>query len=189
MDGKASLRAELLAARSRRTEHERAAAGDALAQLALQEWPEVSAVAAYAGVGSEPPTRPLLDALRAQDREVWLPVVAGSELRWAPYDGWERLVEGPVSLLEPPPGASVGELPDAVTLWLVPALAVDRHGVRLGRGGGYYDRALARAGAPRPPREVVAVVYDTEVVERLPREQHDVPVDAALLPNGVVRLG
>ena len=60
MDGKASLRAELLAARQRRTPGARAEAGRALAQQALLEWPEMPAVAAYAGVGGEPPTRPLL---------------------------------------------------------------------------------------------------------------------------------
>uniref|UniRef100_UPI0030EF2491 5-formyltetrahydrofolate cyclo-ligase n=1 Tax=Aquipuribacter hungaricus TaxID=545624 RepID=UPI0030EF2491 len=80
-------------------------------------------------------------------------------------------------------------------LVLVPALAVDRAGTRLGQGGGSYDRALARAHtAPgRRPGEggplVLAVVHDDEVLDDLlPREPHDVAVHGALTPSGVVLL-
>jgi 5-formyltetrahydrofolate cyclo-ligase len=67
---------------------------------------------------------------------------------------------------------------------LVPALAVDRHGNRLGRGGGSYDRALARATGL-----TVAVLYDGELVDLLPVEPHDVPVNAVVTPrSGLVRL-
>jgi 5-formyltetrahydrofolate cyclo-ligase len=69
-------------------------------------------------------------------------------------------------------------------LVLVPALAVDHSGVRLGKGGGYYDRALSLSTGP-----VVAVVRDEEFVPSLPAEPHDVRVDAVLTPGrGVVRL-
>jgi 5-formyltetrahydrofolate cyclo-ligase len=187
MDGKASLRAELVGARRRRSARERQAAGLALSRQALQEWPETPAVAAYAAVGTEPPTRPVLDALREAGTEVWLPVVVGRDLEWATYEGWDGLVEGPASLLQPSSGRRPRP-PDHVALWLVPALAVDRIGIRLGRGGGYYDRALGSPDQDRPAR-VVAVVYDTELLDRLPREPHDVPVDAALMPSGVVPFG
>jgi 5-formyltetrahydrofolate cyclo-ligase len=188
MDGKASLRAELLDARIRRTAEDRERAGAALAQRALLEWREVSAVAAYAGVGPEPPTRALLDALRDRGTEVWLPIVTGRALHWATYEGWDRLVRGPLGLVEPMGDRSRLQLPDDVMLWLVPALAVDRTGVRLGRGGGYYDRALAGRGRGQRAR-TVAVVYDDELLDRLPREAHDVPVDAVLRPIGLLPLG
>jgi 5-formyltetrahydrofolate cyclo-ligase len=64
---------------------------------------------------------------------------------------------------------------------LVPALAVDRRGRRLGRGGGYYDRTLASLAGP-----AYAVVYDDEVVEEVPVEPHDVAVAGALTPSGLV---
>ena len=188
MDGKASLRAELVAARDRRTSREREQAGAALAEQALLVWQGVSAVIGYAGVGTEPPTRRLLDGFHDCGAEVWLPVVVGAELHWAPYDGWGALVETPIGLLEPTGPRSGPRPPHADALWLVPALAVDRAGVRLGRGGGFYDRALAGSAGNRHGR-TAAVVYDSELVDRLPREPHDVLVDAALLPSGLVPLG
>ena len=70
---------------------------------------------------------------------------------------------------------------------LVPALAVDRRGVRLGRGGGYYDRSLSLR---RPDAHLVAVVRDEEIVEEVPSEAHDVRMTHALTPRqGVVVLG
>jgi 5-formyltetrahydrofolate cyclo-ligase len=62
---------------------------------------------------------------------------------------------------------------------LVPALAVDRDGHRLGRGRGYYDRALESVTAP-----VVAVVYDDDVIDDVPIEPHDRCVDGRLTPSG-----
>lgn len=75
--------------------------------------------------------------------------------------------------------------PDAVgacDVVLVPALAVDRTGVRLGRGGGSYDRALRRATGL-----VVALLHDGELAGALPSEEHDVRVHAVALPSGLVR--
>ena len=187
MDSKASLRAELLAARDRRSPRQRERIGPALMQQALQKWQEMSVVLAFAAVGTEPPTRPLLDALRERDVDVLLPVTVDRELYWAAYEGWDALVDGPFGLLEPT-GARVGPQPPAADLWLVPALAVDPAGIRLGRGGGYYDRALARL-APAPEPATVAVVYDEERLAALPREPHDVPVAWALSPGSVTRLG
>jgi 5-formyltetrahydrofolate cyclo-ligase len=70
---------------------------------------------------------------------------------------------------------------------LVPALAVDRAGVRLGRGAGFYDRALPLAD---PAARLIAVVRDDELVDALPAEPHDVPMTHALTPSsGLVTLG
>ncbi|MFB8238822.1 5-formyltetrahydrofolate cyclo-ligase [Kitasatospora purpeofusca] len=147
-------------------------------------------VAAYVSVGAEPGTRPLLDALRARGLRVLLPVLlADNDLDWAEYTGPAGLAPAGRGLLEP-----VGERlgPEAVAgagLVLLPGLAVDRRGLRLGRGGGSYDRVLARlerAGA----RPVLAVLlYEHELLERVPAEPHDRPVDLALTPSGTHRLG
>ncbi len=88
--------------------------------------------------------------------------------------GWRRL----------PDGAALGvEAVAACDIVLVPALAVDRAGVRLGRGGGSYDRALVRATGL-----VVALLHEGELVDALPSEPHDVRVDAVALPSGLVRV-
>ena len=68
-----------------------------------------------------------------------------------------------------------------VELVVVPALAVDRRGNRLGRGAGFYDRALAGSR----PATVVAVIYDDELLDTVPAEAHDVPVHAVLTPAGL----
>ena len=136
-------------------------------------------VAAYASVGTEPGTGPLLDALP----DVLLPVLLpDGDLDWARYDG--ALAPGPRGTLAPP-GPRLGR--DAVAdcrLVVVPALAVDRTGTRLGRGGGAYDRALSRTGAL-----VLAALHLGELVEALPHEPHDRPVHGAVVPDlGTVRL-
>ncbi|MBP0460499.1 5-formyltetrahydrofolate cyclo-ligase [Streptomyces montanisoli] len=188
--GKAVLRRELLDARALMPVGERAAAASALAVRAL-DLPELASartVAAYVSVGREPGTRALLDALHARGVRVLLPVLMhDNDLDWAAYEGAESLARAPRGLLEPV-GDRLGS--DAVLgarVVLVPGLAVDGRGMRLGRGGGSYDRVLARlarAGA----RPVLAVLlYEGEVIERVPAERHDRPVDAAVTPAGVIR--
>jgi 5-formyltetrahydrofolate cyclo-ligase len=179
---KAELRVTLLAARTRRDESQRLQLGRALASAA-GALPLPGTVAGFVGVGTEPPTLPLLDALRRQGVRVLLPVVrADRVLDWGA--GGAELVSGPLGLLEPA-GPYLG--PGAVReagLVLVPALAVDHAGRRLGRGGGYYDRALATLSRTVP---VIAVVFDDELIDDVPVEPHDRAVDAALTPSGLVR--
>lgn len=155
-----------------------AAAGPALAHAVLPLAGESAAV--YASFGTEPPTAALLAALAG--RRVLLPVVLpDGDLDWAAWDG--RLPGGTAPI--EPEGARLG--PGAVAecdLVVVPALAVDRRGVRLGRGGGSYDRALRRARGL-----VVALLHDGELVDQLPEDAHDVRVGAVATPSrGVVRL-
>jgi 5-formyltetrahydrofolate cyclo-ligase len=158
---------------------EREAAGEALARHALAAWAEVFCVAAYVGVGTEPPTVPLLDALRALGVRVLLPVITGEQLDWATYEGVGSLADGPMGLAEPAGPRLGSEALLAADVVLVPALAVDRDGHRLGRGRGYYDRALGSVTAP-----VVAVVFDDDVIDDLPVEAHDRSVDGRLTPSG-----
>lgn len=136
-------------------------------------------VCCYLPVGTEPGSPALIDALAG--RRVLLPVVTGAApLDWAVYEGTESLADGPFGLLEPA-GPRLG--PAAIAqaeLILVPALAVDRHGTRLGRGGGHYDRSLPLA---RPGTPLVAVVRDDELVAELPMQQHDIRMTAALTPS------
>jgi 5-formyltetrahydrofolate cyclo-ligase len=184
MEGKPALRARLLRRREQRTDAELAASGAALAAHGRHAWSAAMTVAAFVDAGREPPTRPLLDALSAAGVTVLLPRVDGTALQWATYDGPASLRPGSFGLWEPSGPALSADALDGTDVVVVPALAVDRAGHRLGRGGGYYDRALA--GVRRP---VVAVVFDDELLDEVPAEPHDVPVAAVLSPErGMVAL-
>jgi 5-formyltetrahydrofolate cyclo-ligase len=148
-------------------------------------------VCAYGPVGSEPGSLEALDVLVAAGVRVLLPVARSESgvpqpLRWGEYR-IGTLVEAPYGLREPPqPWLSASAIAAASTL-LIPALAVDYAGVRLGRGAGFYDRSL---GLADPAARLVAVVRDDELVEYVPGEQHDVPMTHALTPGrGLVALG
>jgi 5-formyltetrahydrofolate cyclo-ligase len=138
-------------------------------------------VCAYWPVGGEPGSPELLDNLAHRGCRVLLPLVdPRGPLDWAEYTGAGSLRAGPLGLLEPTgPRLGCAAIATAV-LVLVPALAVDRHGIRLGRGGGHYDRTLPLAGAGTP---LVAIVRDDEVLASVPVQPHDVPVTAALTPG------
>lgn len=192
MSAKALLRRELLAARRLLTGQEVDRAAEALARraLALPELSGARTVAAYVSVGREPGTRALLEALRSRGVRVLLPVLLpDNDLDWAPYEGTGSLTKADRGLLEPGggrlgPGAVLDS--DAV---LLPGLAVDGRGMRLGRGGGSYDRVLARLSAAGEHPALIVLLYDGEVVARVPEEPHDHPVDAVVTPSGSRRFG
>jgi 5-formyltetrahydrofolate cyclo-ligase len=139
--------------------------------------------AAYLSVGTEPPTSDLLALLHGRGVRVLLPLLRpDGDLDWAPHAPTGAVRPGLRGTLEPattPLG--LGAIA-AAGLVLVPALAVDRKGHRLGRGGGGYDRALVRVS---PGAVVLAVVFDDDVLDSVPAEPHDRPVSGALTPSGV----
>ncbi|MFF2040026.1 5-formyltetrahydrofolate cyclo-ligase [Kitasatospora sp. NPDC058170] len=187
---KSALRTRLLAGRRALTAPSREAAALALAGHAGELAAPGATVAAYVSVGAEPGTRPLLDALLARGVRVLLPVLlSDNDLDWAAYTGSDGLAPAGRGLLEP-----VGERlgPEAVrtaSLVLLPGLAVDRRGLRLGRGGGSYDRVLARLGRAGARPLLAVLLYEDELLESVPAEPHDLPVDVALTPSGLHRLG
>lgn len=160
---------------------DRAIAAAAIDWIDTAGYPRALTVTAYDQFRTEPPVRALIDAVLGRGGRVLRPVTRPNHLDWtdstatspATDPGTEPLVGGPETLAE-------------ADVLFVPALAVDRAGVRLGRGRGYYDRALAyrREGAP-----VIAVLYPHEWVDRLPAGPHDVPVDAVLTADGVTQVG
>ena len=186
---KASLRACLLARRRGLSPQDRTAAGRHLrdAVLELPEMQMAGTVAAYVSVGTEPDTRGLLFALWKRGTYVLLPVLQpDGDLDWASYEGPDSLAAGPRGLLEPTePRRGVTAITSA-DLVLVPAVAVDRAGRRLGRGGGSYDRALARVGTAI---QTVALLYEGELVARVPAGPRDQSVrTAAVAGQGISRL-
>ncbi len=188
IESKRGIRAELIAARRALSAAERAAAGRALRDtlLGLPEVEMAAGVAAYVSVGTEPDTRGLIFALWKRGSYVLLPrLLPDGDLDWATYEGPDSLAPaGRHGLLEPTSEARGAAAVASADVVIVPALAVDRTGVRLGRGGGSYDRALARIG---PGILTVAAVYDAEFVGALPCQPHDQPVRAAVTPTGGFR--
>lgn len=187
-EAKRALRRTVLARRAERDEAARAAYGTTLAAAALRAEPLASVpaggcVAAYVGVDTEPRTLPLLDALVARGVEVLLPALrADWSMTWGRYVARDALVAADRGLLEP------AEAPHGLgraDLVLLPGLAVGPDGMRLGRGGGAYDRALAEA-SPRAP--LLVVLHPEEVGLAVPAEPHDRAVDGVLTAEGVVLL-
>lgn len=182
---KAELRARVLAARRDVDAEDRRSAA-ARATRSLLDLPDVMAarcVAAYYSFGTEPSTSVLLADLWSREVRVLLPVVCSDlDLDWAIYDAsgaGARDVHGVWTPNGPRLGVEAVAEADVV---VVPALAVGADGTRLGRGGGSYDRALARV----PAEHLVAtLLYEGELLPRVPSEAHDRAVDLVALPSGV----
>lgn len=183
MSGKRVLREAALAAREAMTGAERESA-DAAIRTAACALALGRRVAAYLPLPGEPGGPGLPDALAAVATLVLLPILRPDrDLDWAAYDGTVAPGETLAHLREPP-GAALGVAAIAtVDLVLVPALAVDPTGVRLGRGGGSYDRALLRVP---PGVAVLALLYPDERHPALPSEPHDRRVTGVITPSGVM---
>ena len=148
-----------------------------------------STVCAYVPVGTEPGSVGMLDMLLRRARRVLLPVARTTgdgiamRLRWGEYRPGE-LVRGHWGLLEPPePWLPESVLAEAEMV-VVPALAVDRRGARLGRGRGFYDRSL---DGRNPHVRLIAMVRDVEFVDELPADPHDVPMTHVITPDLGIR--
>jgi 5-formyltetrahydrofolate cyclo-ligase len=190
-EGKAALRERLLAARRSASDGDRAGQASALVDHVAGLMIDGGTVCAYVPVGAEPGSIELLDALQRHAARVLLPVARTTAdddavaLQWGEYQPGQ-LVTARFGLLEPPrpwlPATTVAQ----AGVVLVPALAVDRAGARLGRGRGFYDRTLVLRD---PQARLIAVVRDEELLDEVPHEPHDVPMTHALTPGlGLVEL-
>ncbi len=186
---KAMLRKDLVAARVSMSVSDRQPAGRALRDtlLGLPETGMARTIAAYLAVSTEPETAALVFALWKRGSYVLLPVMlTDNDLDWASYEGPDSLRPGPHGLLEPAEPRRGTEAIRSADLIIVPALAADRSGNRLGRGGGCYDRALSRVGPSVP---TIALLYDHELLDEVPAGPLDQRVRAIAQPKrGITRL-
>ena len=183
---KVALRNQLLTARCALSTTERHAAAVAVQAVTthLVRRSAASTTAAYVPVGPEPGGVDLPEVLAGvlpPGGRLLLPVLRpDGDLDWAEYDGPESLEPGPRGLREPI-GRTLGvDTIRQAELVIVPALAVDRTGVRMGRGGGSYDRVLARI----PDAHTLALLHDGEILDAVPAEPHDRTVQAVITPGG-----
>jgi 5-formyltetrahydrofolate cyclo-ligase len=179
---KAELRKEMVARRDAIPPEDRASIARALVSKieALPQYAAANSVLATMSIGSEWDTRVLIDHARARGKSIVLPRISAPPRRLELYavEDFERdLVAGVWNIPEPDPARCRQRPFDSVDFALVPALAVDREGYRLGYGAGYFDKLLA--GRHDRPYCVTALPAQF-ILDRVPREAHDIPVDLVL---------
>ena len=182
---KRALRAELRERRRIRTATEAEADRTALTGHLVKLTSDlgVHSLAAYLSMPEEPDTRPFLRWTAEQNLKVLLPISRDDGLLdWAPYDGEEE--DADIAGMPTPTTELLGPIAiNDVDLILVPAAAVDRTGMRMGWGRGYFDKTLGSM-VNCPP--VYAVIFDDELVDEVPRERHDMPVGGVVTPGGII---
>jgi 5-formyltetrahydrofolate cyclo-ligase len=183
---KASVRRLVLSRRSRLDRPEREAAGRAVA-AALSALPEVagaSSVLGFASFGTELPTDPSMEALLAGGKRLLLPYVDGRRLCAAEVGSIDDLAPGYRGIREPVARTPVDLA--AANAVLVPGVAYDEHGRRLGYGGGFYDGLLSEI-ARSVPR--IGLCFDLQIVDEVPAGEADESVDLVITERRIVRCG
>ena len=146
--------------------------------------PEIIAaqtIASYISYGFEPSTLEINEAFLKAGKNLVLPRIAGKNLEWVRWDGQSSSLLKKKNIFEPM-GDALADLTE-ISAIVVPAIRIDQSGYRLGQGGGYYDRALAHMKGWK-----IGLVYAGELTsETLPRESHDIALDAAATPSVIVR--
>jgi 5-formyltetrahydrofolate cyclo-ligase len=148
------------------------------------EFAEVSNIASYISYGGEPDTKELNSALLKSGKALFLPRINGDKLEWVKWNGVDsNLAPSKFSkkIIEPI-GTAISDN-SIIELVVVPALRIDRSGYRLGQGGGFYDRALANMKVWS-----IGLIHPDEISsEDLPREDFDIPLNAAATPDLLLR--
>lgn len=187
---KAALRTRVLAARDALPLTERTAAAAALLDCVQQlpEWQDARTLMLYLGIRTEFDPEPLARAVLASGRRLVLPrilrglgVLEVREVR----DLEQELKPGVWGLREPDPQRCPEVAPGELDFVLVPGVAFDRQGGRMGYGAGFYDRLLAD---PAMHALRVSALFDVQLVDSVPREAHDKPVDLLVLPTRLIRV-
>ena len=180
MQTKADIRKEMKAAKARLSDSEkREAARRCFAQVAsMPEFQAARNILVYHALPDEIPTDEFLREWDGRKR-LFLPRIAGEQLDILAYDA-ARLSTGAFHIQEPT-GDTCFDVRE-MNLIIVPGVAFDRSGNRLGRGKGFYDRLLQEATCPK-----VGVGYACQMVGLLPAEEHDIPMDAIVTEEETIR--
>jgi len=184
VDAKQMVRSALRARRSKMTAKDVDEHAAALTDTIIDFASDARTVALYVSVKNEPSTRRALDALHERGTRILLPKLGpGLARMWAEYAGDDLEVEAPGRPPSPKGMALPSETVEEADAIIVPALAVDRGGMRLGQGGGWYDRMLKKNVTER----VAALIYPWEhLSEPLPHDDQDVHVPWVLTTSGTI---
>ncbi|KKC40945.1 hypothetical protein WH87_01960 [Devosia epidermidihirudinis] len=185
-EAKAALRSQAHAIRAAIPQADRVDAAAAVAAAFFKDVAPAASdvVAAYWRIRDELDCQPILVRLMDNNHTVILPVVLGAEepLDLRVWEQGEALYEAGFGTLAPSEQAPRAE-PDLV---IMPLLGFDKNGTRLGYGGGYYDRTLANLS--KKPR-LIGLAFAAQELDEIPREAHDVPLDAVITENGIRHFG
>lgn len=200
MDEKKSIRETVRKKRDSMTAGSVEAKSSAIAEnlMGIIEYRKAKAVLFYAAKGNEVATRNLIEKALKEGKRVLLPITnaAAREIEVAEITDYDSdLKKGAFGIMEPntdrkmkTSGAEAGEKIDAV---IVPGIAFDREGHRLGYGHGYYDKLLHRLAGNENGRKgsivKIGLAYDCQIVEKLPRESHDLPMDLIVTETVVIK--
>lgn len=181
---KRSIRTALRTLRDALSEEDRAARSRSIARalLALPELDGAGTVMVFSSFGTEVVTLPIVDALVASGRRVALPRIEQADIVAVSYRTGEEMRPAAFGMDEPLGGDLIA--PGDLDVIVTPGLAFDRHGYRIGYGGGYYDRLFTKT---RPDAVKVGICFAAQLVGPLPHGGHDVPVDLIVTDAGVVR--
>lgn len=140
---------------------------------------KASCIALYHALADEVQTAALIERWH-RGKTILLPVVDGDDIRMLPYKGEESVKPGAFGILEPVANSDSEALPP-IDLLVVPGVAFDRRGNRLGRGKGYYDRLLANTHIPK-----VGLCFDFQLHNEIPTEPFDVPMQGIVTDKEVI---
>lgn len=185
-NAKSELRSLVRGERRARSPQESAAAEVRLADHVLDLVGDLprGRVAAYVAMDGEPPTELLRQQLTAAGYEVLIPRVHGHELQWAVDNDSTEWAVNSFGTREPISGFIDDPLGECVAI-ILPAHAIDQHGMRLGQGKGFYDRALEFTRTQANPPLLISLTFDSEYLESVPHEPHDIPVDVSVTESAV----
>lgn len=148
------------------------------------EYKESQNILFYVSYDNEVFTHSLIkDALEASDKTVLVPFTDKKNHRLSPMEinRWKDLKRGSYGILEPPSNNKTID-PAAIDIILVPGVAFDLEGNRIGHGAGYYDTLLGSS----PSASHIGLAFDFQVVDKLPAEKHDVPVDKIITEKQII---
>jgi 5-formyltetrahydrofolate cyclo-ligase len=172
---------DLLRVRYRHERHERYVDHSFSYVAKLPEFARAKVIASYVSYGDEPSTSELNAHILDSGKILLLPRILGRELEWVPWNGDTSELVSRKKILEPAGDAYKNS--SEIEVIVVPALRIDRSGYRLGQGGGFYDRALVHLKAWK-----IGLIHPDEISgEDLPREEHDIPLDALATPDLILR--
>ena len=148
--------------------------------VGLDKWRTARSIFIYVSYGNEVGTHELIRDLLAQGRSVVVPLIMGEGIMEARrINSFDDLVPGRYGIFEPQVSQALESMPD---LCIAPGMAFTRHGDRLGSGGGFYDRYLSQ----HAKLTVVGLCYDLQLVDQLPRQEHDQKLDLLVTESGVI---
>lgn len=142
--------------------------------LATEQYRQAKTIYGYLPYNQEVRTVPILEQALADGKKVAVPKIYGDEMRFIYLADLSQVEKGYSGIPEPIEDGPLGDDPTALVL--MPGMAFDKEGHRIGYGGGYYDKFLAH----EPDHPTVALCYDFQIVKELPTEEFDIPVDLVL---------